>query len=91
MTFRIKYFGKKKEKSRLIKLYSTGCHKCKELKSILDGLGVQYEEITDVKQMISLGFTMVPMLDIGKEILDYDKAIEWTENIKQERKENENK
>lgn len=77
MTSRIKSFGKKKEKSRLIKLYSTGCPRCHVLETKLREKGISYEEVNDKELMISMGFTEVPMLDIDGKIYNFSEAVKW--------------
>lgn len=63
----------------MIILYSTGCPLCKVLKKKLDKKGIEYIEITDKDVMISMGFERVPMLDTGKEILEFESASEWVQ------------
>ncbi len=64
----------------MIILYSTGCPLCKVLKKKLDKKGIEYMEITDKDVMISMGFERVPMLDTGKELLEFVEANSWIEN-----------
>ena len=38
---------------------------------------IDFEEVTDVNTMVSLGLTKTPALKVGDELLDYNKAVEW--------------
>lgn len=58
-------------------LYSTGCPKCRVLKSKLTGRGVQFEENESVETMESMGIAEVPVLFVNGELLDFGKAIQW--------------
>lgn len=63
-------------------LYTTGCHRCRELSLALEEKGIEYEVCTDVQKMLKLGFTMVPMLQVGEDILDYEEAMEFVKDYK---------
>lgn len=54
-----------------------GCNKCSLLKTQLVKKNIEFEEISDVSVMLSLGLTQTPALKIGDEILNYNKAVEW--------------
>ncbi len=62
-------------------LYSTGCPKCNVLKSKLDSKKIQYETITDVKQMRSKGFLSAPMLQIDDDYYSFSEAVKYLNNI----------
>ena len=61
----------------MITLYSTGCPQCSILKKKLDEKGIEYTEITDVQQMLSLNFTIVPVLDIDGDRKNFAEAVKW--------------
>ena len=61
----------------MIKLYSTGCPRCVVLKKKLDAKGMNYEVVSDVALMESLGFTSVPMLEVDDKMMDYVEANKW--------------
>lgn len=61
----------------MVKLYTTGCPKCKVLKKKLDEFGIEYETKTDQDEMIKLGFMSVPMLDVDGDIKDFLEANNW--------------
>ena len=61
-------------------LYSTDCPKCKILKQKLDQKQIEYKECNDVEKMMELGFLSVPMLQVNKEVMDFNKAVKWVLN-----------
>ena len=65
--------------NKSIVLYSTGCPACKTLKMMLDKAGIEYTENNNQDEMISLGFTQVPILSVGSANLDFDAAKMWVE------------
>lgn len=58
-------------------LYSTGCPQCKILTALLDKRGLAYETITDVDEMIKLGFQSVPQLSVDGNTMGAREAILW--------------
>lgn len=61
-----------------IVVYSTGCPRCKVLKTKLQQLGLEYKEETDVDTMIALGMSFAPGLQVdGGTIMNYNQAIHW--------------
>lgn len=57
--------------------YSTGCPKCRILKKKLDEKGIQYEICSDEEQMIGLGLTEVPAMEVKGNILSFTEAVKW--------------
>lgn len=66
----------------LIKLYSTGCPKCKILKTKLMEKKIVFEEINDTELMLLKGFVCVPMMEIDDNVYDFATAIKWIGEIK---------
>lgn len=58
-------------------LYSTGCPKCKVLKSKLEEKGIEFVENNSVEEMTELGITQVPVLSVCGAFLDFKKAVTW--------------
>lgn len=58
-----------------VTLYSTGCPRCKVLKSKLDNKLIQYDVISDEDEIIDSGVTSVPSLRIDNKLLDFSKSI----------------
>ena len=64
----------------MIKLYTTGCPKCKVLKKKLDEKGLSYIECTDTDEMVSKGIMSVPVLEVEERLLQFSEAVEWANN-----------
>lgn len=60
-----------------IVLYSTGCPKCKILETKLKNKGIYYTKNTSIEDMISRGFTNVPVLKVNEIYLDFGDAVKW--------------
>lgn len=65
----------------MIKLYSTGCPLCEMLKDKLDEKNIEFEIVSDVKEMLDKGITAVPVLEIDGELLNTRKAIAWVNDV----------
>lgn len=65
----------------LMTLYSNNCPKCKILKEKLDAKHIEYELKTDVDEMISLGFTFVPVLEVSGKYLNFAEALKYIGGI----------
>ncbi len=61
----------------MIKVYSTGCPKCKVLLKKLAEKGIQYEECNDTEIMKEKGIQFLPVLEINGDLLDFKQATEW--------------
>lgn len=64
-------------------LYSTGCPKCKILRSKLDSKNISYIIESDVEKMLSLGMTTMPMLSVNNKLMNFTDAVKWINNIKE--------
>jgi glutaredoxin len=64
-----------------IVFYSTGCPKCKVLKSKLDSKNIEYKTVTDTDEMIKLGMTIVPFLTIDGEIKDFKESVDYINSL----------
>lgn len=61
-----------------IKIYSTGCPRCRVLESKLNKAHIEYEECDDIDVMRSMGITEVPVIDIGDgELMNFVDACRW--------------
>ena len=58
-------------------LFSTGCPKCKVLKSKLEQKNISYVENNDVELMQEKGFITVPKLEVDGVVYDFKEAVEW--------------
>lgn len=61
----------------MIKIYSTGCPKCKVLLKKLNEKNIQYEECNDTEIMKAKGIQLLPVLEINGDLLDFKQATEW--------------
>lgn len=70
----------------MIKLYTTHCPQCRILETKLKAKNIQYQEVTDVEEIIaSTGMTQVPILEVdGKIYKSLKEANEWINNYKGE-------
>lgn len=50
---------------------------CMLLEKKLKDKHIEYQEVNDVEEMRSLGFTSVPMLKVNGEIMDFITARQW--------------
>ena len=58
-------------------LYSTGCPKCKVLKSKLDTAKIYYEIFDNVEEMINMGMTTIPVLEVNNSRMSFKEAVKW--------------
>lgn len=65
----------------VVTLYSTGCPKCKVLKSKLDAKGIDYIVVDDVDEMVRLGIQSVPYIMINDVLMNYKESIEWVNRL----------
>ena len=63
----------------MVTLYSTGCPKCKVLKVKLQKKGIEYEENTNVDEMLEMGLKTAPVLKVGDDLLPFEKAVKWVD------------
>lgn len=61
----------------MIILFSTGCPRCKVLKSKLDEKGITYSVVDNVDKMLSMGMTTIPVLDVDGVRMNFKEAINW--------------
>lgn len=45
---------------------------------------IEYQEVSDIKEMQCLGFTSAPMLDVDGKIMNFIEANKWITNYKKE-------
>ena len=64
-------------------LNSTNCPRCKVLKTKLEQKKIQYEECTDIEEMLKLNIKMAPMLQVDDSLLDFTCAIKWINSMEE--------
>ena len=55
-------------------LYTNHCPLCKRLKEMLDEKNISYSVVESVDEMIKMGITKTPMLEVDGEMLGYKEA-----------------
>ncbi len=66
----------------MIVFYTTGCPKCKILKTKLDAKGISYEICENISVMESKGIETVPVLELeNHELLQFGEAIKWVNSL----------
>lgn len=58
-------------------LYSTHCPKCQILEKKMAQKGIEYIEITDTQQMLDMGLSSVPWLEVDGQMMNFDQANKW--------------
>ncbi len=62
-------------------MYSTGCPSCRVLKQKLDDKGIKYTVHDSVDEMLALGITKVPVLQVNGKIYEYNDALIVVQNM----------
>lgn len=61
-----------------VTFYSTNCPRCKVLAMKMAKKGIEYETVSDVQYMLSLGLKTAPALSIdGGPLMDFAAANKW--------------
>lgn len=76
--------AKEKGQADVIVYTQRGCGKCDILKRQLAAKDIDYDEVSDINEMIAIGLKRTPMLKVDGEFLDYSAAIQWIKNNKGE-------
>lgn len=62
-------------------LYSTGCPKCKVLKSKLDDKNIDYIVVDDIDEIMSKGIESVPVLEVNGKMMNFKCAVDYVNKI----------
>lgn len=62
---------------KMITLYSTHCPRCRVLETKLTQKNIEFNVVTDVNKMESLGIQSVPILEVDGELLNFTDAVAW--------------
>lgn len=65
----------------MVTLYSTGCPKCKVLKSKLDSKKIEYTIIEDIEVMKNKGFNSLPVLEVDGTIYEFREAVNYVNSL----------
>lgn len=58
-------------------LWTTHCPRCKVIEVKLKQKNIEYEENTNVEEMMARGFKEAPKLEVDGEIMDFKQATNW--------------
>lgn len=58
-------------------LFSTRCPKCQILEKKLEQKGIEYVEVNDIQQMLDMGLSTVPCLEVDGQMMDFNQANKW--------------
>jgi glutaredoxin-related protein len=61
----------------MITLYSTHCPRCRVLETKLTQKNIEFNVVTDVNKMESLGIQSVPILEVDDKLLNFTDAVAW--------------
>ena len=61
----------------MVKLYTTGCPKCKVLETKLKHKNIDFETITDISVMEQKGFMEAPNLEVDDIVYPFEEAVKW--------------
>lgn len=61
----------------MVIMYSTGCPRCTVLKKKLEEKGIVFTINDSEEEMLTLGFTEVPVLNVGGVLMQFAEAIKW--------------
>lgn len=64
----------------MITLYTIDCPKCKILEKKLEQANIEYEVCKDRDVIASKGFDLMPVLDIGGQVMSFGEAVKWVNN-----------
>lgn len=64
----------------MITLYTIDCPKCKILEKKLTQANIEYEVCKDRAVIASKGFDLMPVLDVGGQVMNFSEAVKWVNN-----------
>ena len=66
-----------------VDLFTTHCPKCLILEEKLKQKNIEYEEHTDVDEMIKLGYLTVPVLIVDAKEYSFGEAVQWVNSLEE--------
>ena len=60
-------------------LYTNHCPCCEVLESRMKAAGIRYRTVDDVRMMLEMGLTTMPMLETDELMMKYPAALKWLE------------
>ncbi|MEG0898311.1 MAG: thioredoxin family protein [Oscillospiraceae bacterium] len=64
-----------------VKLYTTHCPKCHVLSQKLNEASVEFEEISDINQLMEMGLMQAPMLEVDGKLMSFVEAVQWIRGV----------
>lgn len=61
-------------------LYTTHCPRCEVLMKKLQDKNLNFDIVDDLEIIKEKGITIVPMLDINNNLLNFKEAVDWINN-----------
>lgn len=61
----------------MVRVYSTHCPKCNVLEAKLKQKNIDFEECTDINEMMKKGIQTAPYLEVDNQLMDFGAAIRW--------------
>ena len=61
----------------MVVLYTTHCPKCQILEKKLKQKKLNFIEENNIDEMLKMGLTTVPWLDVDGEMMDFNQANKW--------------
>ena len=61
----------------MVTLYSTHCPRCRVLETKLTQKNIEFNVVTDINKMESLGIQSVPILEVNDKLLNFTDAVAW--------------
>lgn len=65
----------------MVKFYTIGCPQCNILKKKLDLKQIEYEIIDNKNIMEQKGISVLPMLEVDEQLLNFKEARAWLESV----------
>lgn len=60
-----------------LKIYSTGCPKCRVLESKLKSKNLDFEICNSIEEMQTKGIQSVPWLEVDGSLMEFGEAVRW--------------
>ena len=60
-----------------IVLYPIGCPSCMVLEKKLMNKKINFEKVSDSKELEKIGLTYFPVLKVGEKLMNFEKANDW--------------
>ena len=61
----------------MVRVYSTHCPKCNVLEAKLKQKNLDFEECTDINELMQTGIHTAPYLEVDNQLMDFGAAIRW--------------